>query len=138
MWSLAVDFLFKKNPDMQFWVYMLLCSDQSFYVGVTSSLDRRIAEHASGLSAQSYTFRRRPVCLVYTCDFPEVGQAIAWEKAIKRWSRAKKQALVDGNYMKLRHLAICQNMTHHSYASLDSARDDVLRQCMHVISGPYQ
>ncbi|WP_239494951.1 GIY-YIG nuclease family protein [Pedobacter yulinensis] len=49
-----------------YFVYILECSDESFYVGLTNNIDRRLSEHQGGLSSSSYTFKRRPVKLVYT------------------------------------------------------------------------
>ncbi|MBZ9626476.1 GIY-YIG nuclease family protein [Psychroflexus sp. CAK57W] len=86
-------------------VYILLCSDKTFYTGITSNLDKRINEHQSGKHFGSYTFNRRPVELVYYAEFSEVERAISTEKQIKKWSRAKKQALIDGHYEKLPNLA---------------------------------
>ena len=81
---------------MEYHVYMLQCSDNSFYIGVTNDVDRRLHEHVTGTSADAYTFKRRPVTLVYSATFSEVQDAISWEKQIKRWSKAKKKALMKG------------------------------------------
>ena len=86
-------------------VYILRCSDHSFYTGITSNLDERLNEHQSGKHAESYTFRRRPVKLMYYAEFTEVERAISMEKLIKKWSTAKKQALIDGQFEKLPNLA---------------------------------
>ena len=75
-------------------VYMLLCSDGSFYVGITNDLQRRVGEHNFGCDPDAYTHVRRPVCLVHSSKFQDVKQAIMWEKQLKGWSRAKKRALV--------------------------------------------
>jgi len=86
-------------------VYILLCSDETFYTGITSNLDKRLNEHQSGKHFGSYTFFRRPVELKFYAEFTEVERAIAMEKQIKKWSKAKKQALIDGNYKDLPNLA---------------------------------
>jgi putative endonuclease len=86
-------------------VYILRCSDHSFYTGVTSNLDERLNEHQSGKHTESYTFKRRPVKLMYYAEFTEVERAISMEKQIKKWSKAKKQALIDGQFEKLPNLA---------------------------------
>jgi putative endonuclease len=86
-------------------VYILLCSDNTFYTGITSNLNKRLNEHQSGKHFGSYTFDRRPVELKYYAEFTEVERAIAMEKQIKKWSKAKKQALIDGHYDKLPNLA---------------------------------
>ena len=76
-------------------VYILRCSDDSFYVGSTWELERRVSEHNLGLGA-AYTRRRRPVELVWNGDFERIDEAYAMEKRIQGWSRAKRQALIDG------------------------------------------
>jgi putative endonuclease len=78
-----------------YYVYMLLCADGSFYVGITNDSDRRVAEHNVGLDPDSYTHERRPVRLVHCSGFRQVLDAIRWEKQLKGWSRAKKRALVN-------------------------------------------
>jgi len=76
-------------------VYILRCADHSFYVGSTWDLERRVGEHNLGLGA-AYTRRRRPVELVWSAWCDRVDEAYAVEKQIQGWSRAKRQALVDG------------------------------------------
>jgi len=86
-------------------VYILKCSDKTYYTGITSDLDKRLLEHQSGKHFGSYTFDRRPVELVYYAEFTDVNRAIALEKQIKKWSQAKKTALINGEYEKLPNLA---------------------------------
>jgi putative endonuclease len=87
---------------------MLLCADQSFYIGITSDLERRMDEHWSGIDRTCYTHERRPLKLVYVSEFNRVEEAIDWEKRIKGWSRAKKRALIAENWVEIRRLAhIC-------------------------------
>lgn len=88
-----------------FYVYILECSDKTFYTGITSSLSKRVESHASGKYRDSYTFSRRPIKLVFYCEFTDPNIAIDVEKQIKKWSRAKKRALIDGNYEQLPNLA---------------------------------
>ena len=85
-----------------FWVYMVLCSDASFYTGITNDVERRVAEHNRGIDRFSYTHSRRPVTLVYTAEFNDPNDAIRWEKQIKGWSRRKKDALARGDWASLR------------------------------------
>ena len=75
-------------------VYMLLCRDGSYYVGSATGNDltKRIAEHQSGAFA-GYTWSRRPVELVWSQHFERITDAIAAERQIKGWSKAKKAAL---------------------------------------------
>ncbi|MEM6894504.1 MAG: GIY-YIG nuclease family protein [Bacteroidota bacterium] len=87
------------------YVYILRCSDGSFYTGVTSNLMKRIKDHNEGRYPDSYTFSRRPVELVYYAKFTDFRIAIEREKQIKKWSKTKKQALIDGEYAKLPNLS---------------------------------
>src|SRR5689334_20881552 len=86
--------------DKQYSVYILRCADDSYYVGVTSYLEARIWGHYQGL-VPGYTHDRRPVELVYTESTNDIGGAIAREKQLKRWSRKKKEALIEGEQEKL-------------------------------------
>jgi putative endonuclease len=74
-------------------VYILECSDGSFYVGSTRDLERRFEQHASGLGAE-YTRRRLPVTLVFAEEYSRIDEAFAREKQIQGWSRAKRIALI--------------------------------------------
>lgn len=66
-----------------YYVYILKCSDKSYYTGVTNDLERRFAEHQTGDDKKSYTFKRRPLKLAYFESFNEINNAINWEKRIK-------------------------------------------------------
>ncbi len=86
-------------------VYIVKCCDGSFYTGITHrDVEERVSGHNSG-TYPGYTFLRRPVELVYSCDFDRSDEAIAWERQIKGWSRAKKQALINGDFDALPKLA---------------------------------
>ncbi len=98
-----------------YYVYILKCKDELFYVGMTNNLERRINEHHEGLNRECFTYKRRPLELIFYQDFNEVEQAIYFEKKIKKWSRQKKRALIDGNYDMLQILAECRNATHFKY-----------------------
>ncbi len=98
-----------------YYVYILCCNDNSLYVGVTSDMDRRLMEHNAGKYPDSYTHSRRPVTLVFYQEFMDPNQAIEFEKKIKKWSRLKKQALIDGNFDRLQNLSECRNATHYKY-----------------------
>lgn len=86
------------------WMYILECSDGSYYVGSTRDLARRLKQHQDG-GAAAYTRRRRPVRLVYSCAFERVVEAFAAEKKVQGWSRAKREALVAGDFDALRPMA---------------------------------
>jgi len=79
-------------------VYILRCSDNTYYTGITNDIDRRFAEHMEGDNPISYTFKRRPLEVVFYQDFEDVTTAIDAEKQIKKWSVAKKKALIEGRY----------------------------------------
>lgn len=107
-----------------YYVYILKCSDDSYYVGFTSDLNKRLLEHNEGFHSDSYTFKRRPVVLTWYQEFSEPNQAIYFEKKIKKWSRAKKEALINDDFDLLPLLATCKNETHFRNKGLDSARPD--------------
>ena len=86
-------------------VYILKCSDKTYYTGVTSNLDKRINEHNYGKHRDSYTYKRKPIELVFYAKFTDINLAIQSEKQIKKWSRAKKEALINGDFEKLPNLA---------------------------------
>jgi predicted GIY-YIG superfamily endonuclease len=84
---------------------MLRCADGSFYVGVTSALESRVAMHNLGVNPHAYTYLRRPVSLAFSQEFSHPGEAIAAEKQLKGWSRAKKLALIRADWAEIRRLA---------------------------------
>lgn len=94
-------------------VYMLLCSDKSYYTGVTSNLEQRLFQHETGYFPGSYTSSRLPVKLVWFNHFAPKMEAIEWEKRIQKWSRKKKEALINEDYNKLQEYARCNNKTSH-------------------------
>ena len=79
------------------YVYILKCADDSYYVGSTANLERRLAEHQAGL-VKGYTESRRPVELAWSCNFPTGNDAFLRERQIKGWSRVKKEALIRGDW----------------------------------------
>ena len=85
----------------RYFVYILECVDQSFYIGVTNNVELRLHQHQTGIDTQSYTYTKRPVELVWYEEFNCIDQAIAFEKKLKGWSRAKKIALIKGEYQRL-------------------------------------
>ena len=96
----------------QYYVYILKCSDASYYTGMTNDIERRLSEHQNGLHKESYTFNKRPVELVFCTEFNEVLQAIAFEKQVKGWSRKKKEAIINDRWEDLKKLSECQNESH--------------------------
>jgi putative endonuclease len=90
---------------MSAFVYILRCADRSYYVGGTrSSLEERIGKHDTGHFG-GYTLKRRPVTLVWHQHFDRITDAIAAERQLKGWGRAKKEALIRGDFASLRELA---------------------------------
>ncbi|MCU0412396.1 MAG: GIY-YIG nuclease family protein [Bacteroidetes bacterium] len=86
------------------WVYILLCADNSYYTGSTSSLETRIAQHYNG-SFGGYTAQRLPVKLLWTQEFASIEDAVRAERQIKGWCRRKKEALMRGDFELLRALS---------------------------------
>jgi putative endonuclease len=90
---------------MSVFVYMLRCADGSFYVGSTrAGLEARLAQHNDGTFG-GYTARRRPVTLVFHQEFARITDAIAAERRLKGWTRAKKEALIGSDFAMLSALA---------------------------------
>jgi len=89
------------NP---FFVYILRCSDGSYYVGHTDDLETRIAQHDFGTYG-GYTHDRRPLQLVFVAEFATRLEALERERQIKGWSRAKKEALIRSDWDALKWLA---------------------------------
>jgi predicted GIY-YIG superfamily endonuclease len=84
------------------WVYILRCSDDTLYVGHTYDLTLREKTHNEGRGGR-YTALRRPVRLVYSEPHNSTEKIIARERQLKRWTRAKKEALLAGNRAALEH-----------------------------------
>ena len=80
---------------------------------------RRFEEHRNGFYETCYTFKRRPLVLKYYETIPFLKDAIEREIQIKGWSKAKKQALIDGNFHKLQLLSECNNFSHHKYKDIE-------------------
>ena len=88
-----------------YFVYIVECSDKSYYTGVTNNLERRLWEHNNDENVLCYTYKRRPVVLKYFQRFQDINQAIAWEKQVKGWSRKKKEALFKEDWVEIKKLA---------------------------------
>src|SRR3990170_4742246 len=89
---------------MVFWTYILRCADGSYYTGHTEDLENRVADHQYG-RFPGYTHDRRPVGLVWAQDFGTRIEALEAERKIKPWSRAKKEALIAGDWQLLSYFA---------------------------------
>ena len=86
------------------WMYILRCADGSYYVGSTRNLEKRLDQHYSGYGAK-YTACRLPVEIVFSEEFNHIGEAYKREKQVQNWSRAKREALITGDYGRLPELA---------------------------------
>jgi putative endonuclease len=89
---------------LAFWAYILRCADGRYYTGHTDNLEVRIAQHQVG-GYCDFTSRRRPVQLVWCQEFPTRIEALEAEHRIKSWSRAKKEALIAGDWAALSYFA---------------------------------
>ncbi|SIT96962.1 putative endonuclease [Epilithonimonas bovis DSM 19482] len=89
----------------RYYVYILLCTDNSYYTGVTNDLETRFLYHQMGYDPNAYTYNRRPVEIVYYTEFDDINQAIAFEKQLKGWSRKKKEAVINDEWEKLPNLS---------------------------------
>jgi len=87
-------------------IYILQCADGSYDTGITRrDVDERVSEHAQGLVEGCYTASRLPVTLVFCEHYDRIDEAIAAERRIKGWSRAKKEAYMRGDFERLSVLA---------------------------------
>jgi predicted GIY-YIG superfamily endonuclease len=89
---------------MVFWAYILRCADGAYYTGHTDDLERRMGQHQLG-GYCDFTSRRRPVTLMWCAEFPTRYEALSAELTVKKWSRAKKEALADGDWKRLSYFA---------------------------------
>ena len=96
------------TSDWMFHCYLLLCADGSYYCGHTDDMERRLSEHRSGVF-RGYTYKRRPVTLVWNEAFQTRDDAKAAEQRIKGWSRAKKEALIVSDWARISVLARSRN-----------------------------
>jgi predicted GIY-YIG superfamily endonuclease len=92
------------SPCVDFYAYLLRCADGSFYAGHTDNIEARMGQHNSGLLG-GYTSTRLPVTLVWSERFATRDEAFAAERRIKGWSRAKKMALIEGDWERIKLLA---------------------------------
>ena len=91
------------------WVYILECSDKTFYTGCTTNIEKRVSQHQQGMYP-GYTSSRRPVILKWSQEFSDIRYAIWVERQIKGWSRWKKEALIDERFDLLHEFAQSKEM----------------------------
>jgi len=111
-----------------YFVYIIKCSDGLLYTGITNNISRRFKEHEDGRDKCSFTFKRRPLELIFHQEFNDVKQAIYFEKKIKNWSAKKKLALATKDFKMLQILSECRNMTHFKYRPTDKEVSTALDQ----------
>ena len=98
-----------KKIMLDFYVYILRCRDGSYYVGHTDNIEARISAHTQGLISTCYTYKKRPVEVVYSDTVSSRGEAIEAECQIKGWSRKKKEAFIAGDFDLLKKLSNAKN-----------------------------
>jgi putative endonuclease len=102
-------------------IYILRCADGSYYTGITKrSVEERVSEHAQGLIKGCYTETRLPVALVFSEYYERIDEAIAAERRIKGWSRAKKEAMMRGDFAALSALAKRKKKPHEAKSNPSS------------------
>jgi len=105
---------------MKGWMYILECSDGSYYTGSTNNLELRLEQHKNGEGA-NHTKKRLPVKLVYCEEFEKVDKAFYREKQVQGWNRKKKEALINSEHFKLPKLSIA----HRDLASSSPDTKDI-------------
>jgi len=108
-------------------MYILLCSDNTYYVGSTKNLTLRIEEHNNGEGAE-YTKHRLPVKLVYYEECFNIKDAFLREKQVQGWSRKKREALINGEYNKLPELSKHKVVSTSSTTTLKQTKTTTLKQ----------
>ncbi|MDN3723012.1 GIY-YIG nuclease family protein [Aequorivita sp. SDUM287046] len=96
-----------------YFTYILQCSDNSYYTGMTNDLERRLEQHNEGKKRDCYTFNRRPVELKWYIQCTNPTEAIKIEKQIKGWSRRKKTSLIQENWQDL--IKFSKNYTEYGH-----------------------
>jgi putative endonuclease len=111
-----------------YFIYIIKCSDGLLYTGFTNNIERRFNEHVHGLNKNCFTFKRRPIELVFHKEFNAVNQAIYFEKKIKKWSAKKKLALANNDFDLIQILSECRNFTHSKYKPTNTEVSTALDQ----------
>lgn len=93
----------RQNVNMSWFVYILLCDQKTFYTGSTDNLKRRLQRHK--LRQSIYTKQFSDIKLVYQELFPMRRLAVKREEQLKKWSIAKKKALISGDLQLLQELS---------------------------------
>ena len=123
---------------MSFFTYMLRCADESYYVGHTEDLDVRLAQHQRG-ELEGYTHSRRPVTLVWCDTFPTRDEALAAELQIKKWSREKKEGLIDQDWDRVSRAArkpVFRDIPRYAVSTSSTATRDERLHSMRTAPAP--
>ncbi|MCD9855003.1 GIY-YIG nuclease family protein [Epilithonimonas sp. JDS] len=96
---------------MKGWMYILRCSDDSYYTGSTNNLELRLIQHQKREGA-NHTKKRLPVQLIYFEEYERIDIAFYREKQVQGWNRKKKEALINGQDEELKKAAECMNDSH--------------------------
>src|SRR5690554_4688168 len=110
-----------------FQAYILQCADGTYYTGHTDDLEQRVAQHQHGEIA-GYTQKRRPAELVWSESFATREEAFAAERQLKGWSRAKKQALIAGDWVLIQQLAKSRKVLRDAASTSSAAPQDERNQ----------
>jgi predicted GIY-YIG superfamily endonuclease len=111
---------------MPFYVYILECSDGTYYTGHTDNLDHRMAQHSDGTGSR-YTSKRRPLKLLWATDCQTREEAWELERRLHGWSRAKKEALMRGDLQALPGLALNREAREARALALRQAQGERVR-----------
>lgn len=82
-----------KPSEKAYTLYILRCSDDTYYTGIALDVDKRVHEHNTSDKGAKYTRHRRPVTLMYQENCSDKSTALKRERAIKRMKRSAKEAL---------------------------------------------
>ncbi len=118
-----------------FFVYMLRCADGSYYLGHSDDLVHRVAQHQAGEIA-GYTHERRPVELVWSQETATRDEALVAESKLKGWSRAKKEALMAGDWAQISDLAKSHGASTSSARTATPVRPGAAAPARHVAAAP--
>ena len=113
---------------MSAYMYILECSDKTYYTGSTTDLNLRLEQHQSGFGA-NYTRERLPVKLIYYEEFSRIEDAFYREKQVQGWSRKKKEALMNNEFEKLIDFSECKNDTHYKNRLRLRSATDAVKKC---------
>ena len=106
------------------YVYIVRCSDDTYYVGSTWDLEGRLWQHNHSDDGAVYTRQRRPVVLVWNAEYDSIEQAFAYEKQISGWRREKKEALIRGDFDLLPGLSRRKRVRDREREAIEDAASD--------------